>query len=447
MKAHWLWFAAAFLAALLLCGAAAAEDQSYVSIFPRESVAVSESLDFDFGLFDTAKDQYVHVLREEADGTYTVLAVVRAWDAAGQTSMTRIEAGVITEPGDYWLILSPNPEDTAVDSWSGTAAPFKALEKKLDTPVIDGVEHGSVARTDVRCVVTFPEGTVMGYTEVGRVVDGTFITDFWSESGSRFSALGLCLTEPGTYQIRAFACSHAFGEPVSETVADSDMAVYAFTLAAGDVPPCPTPVLSVAEADYDPDQICNVTFTIPGAGAVAYAYGVYNPVTDEAGISTGLPSGCTPGETDSISAMEGPGEYRITCWGLFNGVWSAPGEAVFTLNPLGYLDAPAIIWQDRPVEDALQIGAQEPPVFSVVCENAETISCEVLVRLDEFGYDWLDWIDCPVDRTGTAVVDLSGLGLTDGTYSLRFIPSRDGWLACGEQTVTLTVGEAPEDRP
>lgn len=445
MKKHWLWLVVAVFTALLLCGAAAAETFfPYLGTFPRESIAVGDSLEYEFGDFDPAEDQYVHVLREEADGTYSVVAVVLAWDAAAKVSVQQIEPGVITDTGNYWLTLGTDPDYAGLDEEAVASTPFTVLEKKLAAPAFESVVHGSTVGTDVSGTVSFPEGTVMGYIEVGRMEDGVFISEYWDNGGTHFNALGLFTTVPGTYQVRASAHAQWFGEP-AETMADSDVAVYEFTLADGDIPECPTPVLSVTEADYDPNRNRGITYTVPGAEAVAYAFNIINPATREDVRGTGMPASSTPGDTGSFLDGDGPGEYHVSCWGRFNGVWSTPGEAVLMLNPIGYLDVPVVAWQDSPVEDALQISGTDPVVFTVTCEGAETLFCEVQMKLINGDYDWLEWLEFPVSESGTATTDLSELFLPEGTYKLRFTPDKAGWLIQGVRTITLTIGEAPDN--
>ena len=195
----------------------------------------------------------------------------------------------------------------------------------------------------------------------------------------------------------------------------------------------------MTEADYEPDQNYEVSYTVPGAEAVACIYGVVNPANPDYAGGTGLPNTCTPGNTGSMSADMGPGEYHLFCYGRFNGIWSAPGEAVFMLNPIGYMGIPAVAWQDSPVENVLQVSTADPLVFTAACDNAETIACEITKNTSDGGSDWIDWIDYPVEEGGTVVADLTGLGLEPGTYHLRFIPFRDGWLERGYNTVEVTI--------
>ena len=39
--------------------------------------------------------------------------------------------------------------------------------------------------------------------------------------------------------------------------------------------------------------------------------------------------------------------------------------------------------------------------------------------------------------------DLTGLGLDEGTYVLRFISFRDGWLGQGDASIEVTVSSQP----
>ena len=96
-------------------------------------------------------------------------------------------------------------------------------------------------------------------------------------------------------------------------------------------------------------------------------------------------------------------------------------------------------WQDSPVENALQVSTADPLVFTAACDNAETIACEITKNTSDGLSEWIDWIDYPVEEGGTVVADLTGLGLEPGTYHLRFIPFRDGWLESGYNTVEVTI--------
>ena len=134
MKKLLIWFISLLFAVLLLYGSASAEQSPYVELFPRSTMAVGGSLDFQFNDFDAAEDQYAHILREEADGTFTVVAVFKAWDAASGTRVNTIEAGLVTEPGDYWLTLGADPDYAGLDEDAIVGIPFKSLEKQLETP-------------------------------------------------------------------------------------------------------------------------------------------------------------------------------------------------------------------------------------------------------------------------------------------------------------------------
>ena len=427
----------------VLCCSALAEAYPYVDIFPRQSMAVGGSLDFAYEDFDRSVDQYAHILREEADGTYTVAAAMKVWDAAAETGTGRIEPGMVTEPGLYWLTLGPDPDYAGTDEEKVVSLSFKALEDQLATPVIENIITGRVVGTDVSFDVPIPEGAELVYCVLGWMDNGVFRPEWWDNSGSHFNALGVCTTRPGTYQLRVSAHPQWFGEPASETVADSDTAVYEFTLAPGEIPRCPEPSLSITEADYEPDRNYEVSYTVPGAEAVACTYGVVNPANPDYDGGTGLPNTCTPGNTGSTRTDMGPGEYHLFCYGRFNGIWSTPGEAVFTLNPIGYMDIPAVAWQDSPVENALQVSTADPLVFTAACDNAETIACEIKKNTSDGLSEWIDWIEYPVEESGPATADLNDLGLESGTYQLRFIPFRDGWLESGYKTVEVTVTGQP----
>ena len=278
----------------VLCCSVLAEAYPYVDIYPRQSMAVGGSLDFAYEDFDRSVDQYAHILREEADGTYTAVAAMKVWDAAAETGTDRIEPGMVTEPGLYWLTLGPDPDDEE----KVVSLSFKALEDQLATPVIENIITGRVVGTDVSFDVPIPEGAELVYCELGWMDNGVFRPEWWDNFGSHFNALGVFTTRPGTYQLRVSAHPQWFGEPASETVADSDTAVYEFTLAPGDIPQCPEPSLSMTEADYEPDQNYEVSYTVPGAEAVACIYGVVNPANPDYAGGTGLPNTCTPGIPD-----------------------------------------------------------------------------------------------------------------------------------------------------
>ena len=444
MKKVWLLLVSAVLGIVLLGSAAAANDL-YLDIYPRESMAVGGSLDFEFDNYDTAENQYVHVLREEEDGTYTPVAVITAWDAASNTLVRKIEAGTVTEPGSYWLTLGADPDYTGLDWDKVAAVPFRTVERQLAAPAIENVVHSDTVGTDVSFRVTSPEGTGMLYTEFGWLDGDDFVVEYWDVYRSDFNVLGLYTAVPGTYQIRAVACPQGFGETASETFAESETAVFEFTLAPGDIPECPAPILDKTDADYSQSRDYTISYTVPGAEAVTSCYNVVNPFTGD-NSGTGSPSEYTVGESGIIATDEadGPGEYHIYCWGRFNGVWSKQGEAVFTLTPLGYLDAPAVSWRTAPVEGTLQVSTANPLVLSVTCANAHTLSCEVMEKSISGGYEWLDWIDCETDDAGTAIFDLSDVLPGDGLYQLRFVGSGDGWISRGESIVLLTVGNAEE---
>ena len=444
MKKKYMWFVSFLFIVLVLISTSAAEE-AYVELFPQASMSVGGSLDFQFGDFDRSQDQYAHVLREETDGTFTPIAEFKVWDAASGTGMCTIGTGMVTEAGNYWLTLGTDPDYTGFDEDAVVGISFTVLDRQIATPVIENVFHGSTVGTDVSASAVLPEGAAMIYFELGRVSeDGTFVVEYWDTSISGFKALGLCTIEPGTYQIRATALPQLFGEPVSETWADSSTAVYEFTLSDGEIPACPQPVLSVTETDYDPNGNYGILYTVPGAEAVTYAFNVYNPMTEEFECGTGTPISSTEGDTGTVNITgdDSPGRYHLTCWGRFDGVWSSEGTAVFAVNPEGYLDIPAVTWDGGEAAGELQTDVANPLVFYVSCEHAETLVCEIEMKMLDGLFEAIDWIENSSEETGNAVFDLSDLSLPEGTYQLRFMSFRKGWLCLGDKLIILTISDA-----
>ena len=436
MKKQWIWLAAV-LTVLLLCVTALAES-AMIYTDPRKTLPAGTALDFGIYGFDQARDQYARVLRREADGSLDTVAVVKAWDAAEKKYSLWIGANVINDPGEYWLTLGPDPDYDGIETARVAVCDFTVLSEGLAKPVFQNVQHGASAGSDITGSVTVPKGTEMCYIEAGRIVDGRFIGDYWTTDDT-FSILGLYTGQPGTYQIRATAYTHYFGGEASETVADSETAIYEFTLEPAVIPDCPTPIVDREEADYDPDNRPSFTLTLPGAEAITWQMSVYNPINGMDIAGQNPPETYTLGDTDTVFLWEEAGEYHITVWARINGLWSRPGEVVFMLNPLGYLDPPAVQWQGQDAGDTLTVSADEALVFSVSCENAARIYCEVMEYLDDGDMDWLDSIG---ENGETVVFDLTGMNLAAGSYRLRFDAYKDGWISTSDTIVRLTIGES-----
>lgn len=411
-----------------------------LDFFPRSTLPVGAALDFYFGDFDKSVDQYVHVLKRESGGTRTNVFCMKAWDASSGTADEWIPAGTITEAGDYCLTFGSDPDYTGISPSLVAVKSFRALSGALATPVISDLSC-SVAGGSVTASVSFPQGTESSYITVGRVVNGMYTYDYWTDD-REVSMLGIQTTEPGTYEIRAIACNHFLGEDSPGVVADSAMAVLSFTLAASDIPVCPEVVLDLEnpELDYD-GQTRSVSYTIPGAEAVTCCWSLINPLTGEEIEGVPTPVTFTEGATGSFSVCAA-GRYVVTCWARFGGIWSAESEPVYvTVNPLGCLGKASVSWLGIPVGETLVLDTADLPVFTVSCENADQIYYDVFRLFDDEDEEYLTSDTVDADASGEAEIDLSSLGLTAGSYWIRFLPQTDGWYDSGFTEVVLTVAD------
>ena len=313
-----------------------------------------------------------------------------------------------------------------------------SIAPHLAAPVLTNFNYGSTIGQDAYASFRFPEGTVTQYIEFGYMDESLgFIDLIWTDD-SKITALGYLADKPGTYCIRAKACSHELGDPEPEQLKDSEWETLCFELSAAEMPVIPEAgvQLSLTEADYG-ELTEPVTYTIPGAEAVTFQYQGENIVTGEEEIGTNPPTTFEEGSTGEISEgnFVAAAYYRFTFWARYDGTWSKPSEQyTITINPLGILDVPTVTYKDTIVGDALSIPASDAPVFTAVCENAEEIICELEQFISDDEWECIDWIDL-----SEGSLDLSGYSLNEGTYRLRFFPSREGWSSSGPKTIILTI--------
>ena len=316
-------------------------------------------------------------------------------------------------------------------------------ESQLPAPVISNLITGSTIGRDVSFDYHCAEGTERVSLSVGFIndsgnfetVEGIGINDYDPYSANDTVQLGgYAFRTPGTYQIRMKAYTWSYGEEPSETIADSEETICEFTLADAELPTI-TVDLSVTETEfsYGDSELDDLTYSVPGADAVALAWWVYSEQTDDVRGSS-LSGGYGP--TDKLYADIGRNEY--TFYGRVNGIWSEPVTKIITVAPAGVLDVPTISYNGTVLNETLTITSGESLVFTVECENAASFTCTVLKELE----------DGSVDRFADAessdgVIDLSSYNLSPGTYYLNFGVSSDGWSSPDTERITLTITDSP----
>ena len=312
---------------------------------------------------------------------------------------------------------------------------------QLLPPTIFNVVHGTTIGTDVSAEFQCSEDTVRGEIYLGYInesgdfkqITGSLDFDYseYSHHGT-IDVLGLWLDKPGTYQLRAKAYTWDRGDEPSETIADSDWAIYGFTLADTELPTI-TVELSATEGNYG--ELTSVTYSIPGVdrGAMAkWTYSEYHDGVDGHGVDEFTPSG---------TIYLDIGRNEITFYGFLNGVWSKPNVQNIIVHPLGVLDAPTVTYQGQTVDETLALAPTDALTFEVVCENALSIYGDVTTK-NSYGYtDWIANID--IDGS-TGSFDLSNNDLEPGTYYISLHGEKDwnsGWDYY-ERTITLYIIDA-----
>ena len=237
---------------------------------------------------------------------------------------------------------------------------------------------------------------------------------------------------PGTYQIRIEACTWYYGEEPSETIADSETAIYEFTL-EDTVLPTITVELSATKTEYDygDSELDNLTYSISGVDNVALAWWVYSEQTDDVNGSS------LSGGYESFGRLDADaGRNEYTFYGRVNDVWSKPVTKIITVFPL--LDVPAIYYNGNYVDSAWIITDGESPIFTVESDNATAFTCTVLKELEDGSEDTLAYAE-----SSNGVIDLTSYNLPLGTYYLSFGVSSDRWTSPDNKRITLTITDSP----
>ena len=314
-------------------------------------------------------------------------------------------------------------------------------DSQLPTPVIANVNTGGTIGRDVGFDYHCAEGTERVSLMVGLVDDsGNFeplesfgISDYDPYIARDAVQLeGYHFQTPGTYQIRIKAYTWYYGEQPSETIADSETAIYEFTLEDAELPTI-TVELSATKTEYDygDSELDNLTYSISGVDNVALAWWVYSEQTDDvngSSLSGGYES------FGRLYADAGRNEY--TFYGRVNGVWSKPVTKIITVFPL--LDVPAIYYNGNYVDSAWIITDGESPIFTVECDNATAFTCTVLKELEDGSEDTLAYAE-----SSNGVIDLTSYNLPLGTYYLSFGVSSDRWTSPDNKRITLTITDSP----
>ena len=180
---------------------------------------------------------------------------------------------------------------------------------------------------------------------------------------------GFHFPHAGTYTIQAYAAKEITLDDGSTDWIYSDDAEVEVTLAEpeGGIPALPEAVFSSLEVDYGAEA-ADLTFTIPGADAVAYL-----SIWEEGG---GWPDEIIEGSTaHPLDALSEPGLWIIRVYGRFQGVWSGTArEYQVRVNALGLLEQPVIRWNGTQLTaKEYTISLDAPLNFTIASEPVDSL--------------------------------------------------------------------------
>ena len=410
---------------------------------PRGSLGAGEDLDLTIANYDTATDHYLHVQRGEKDGSLTHILTVKAWDAATQTAITRIDGSYFTQTGYYYFNLDTYQECLWTDPYVQGTETLIVCAEELAAPAVSGISGSHTAGTDLTIQVNYPAEARAATLLFGKVNNGVFDmlhillrTELQSADGNiQLQIPGYLMAEEGTYRIRTISVSRD-----SNLVADSAITDCDITVSESNAPECPEAQLSETEGMYDPVNGTSVALMISGAEAIAYSWERYSLVEDRL-VDSGawLPTG-VEGARITLNFAE-PGRYRIYYSARFNGIWSGTeGPAAFTVKLAGDPDMPMVYWENNLAASNLSFRAYswKSKVLTVILGNCTAMECRVYDWEAEAGSDPV-WFETGTSPYGAFEFDVDDMYLGEGTYRMEFCPTGDGWNGSHTRIIKLFI--------